>query len=145
MDKVNASKTYCSWKWALGFFLIVLNVICHSLVLPFVDLTLLACNAATAIIVNMLLATFILREKFIWQYDLTAMVLIATGSIVIATQVHTEQVDFTADQIHALLVKTDTIIYLAICIGMFLGESFMLKMFYQKLRRFESDALQYEL
>ena len=53
--------------------------------------------------------------------------------------------DFTAEQIHALLVKTDTIVYLAICIGMFLGESYMLKMFYRKLRRFESDALQYEL
>ena len=85
LDKVNAGKTYCSWKWALGFFLIVLNVTCHSLVLPFVDLTLLACNAATAIIVNMLLATCILKEKFIWQYDLTALVLIATGSIIIAT------------------------------------------------------------
>lgn len=90
LDHVNAGKTYCSWKWALGFFLIVLNVTCHSLVLPFIDLTLLACNAATAIIVNMLLATFILGEKFVWQYDLTAMVLIASGSIIIATQAHTE-------------------------------------------------------
>ena len=90
LDKVNASKTYCSWKWAIGFILITCNVLCHALVLPYVDLTLLACNAATAIIVNMILSTRILGEEFICKYDLTAMIFIATGSIIIATQAHTE-------------------------------------------------------
>lgn len=97
LDDVNAGKTYCSCKWVVGFTFIMMNAVCHSLVLPFVDLTLLACNAATAIIVNMLLSTNILGEKFIWKYDLTAMVLIATGSVIIATQAHTEQVDFTPE------------------------------------------------
>ena len=47
-------------------------------------------------------------------------------------------------EIHTLLVKADTIIYLAVCIGLFLGESPMLKYFYRRLREFESDALRYE-
>ena len=144
LDKVNASKTYCSVKWVIGFILITMNVCCHGLVLPFVDLTLLACNAATAIIVNMLLSTYILGEKFIWKYDLTAMLLIASGSIIIATQAHTDQVNFTPQEIHDLLVKADTIIYLFICIALFLGEGPMLKYFYRRLREFEADALSYE-
>mmetsp|Transcript_15392 Transcript_15392/g.19448 ORF Transcript_15392/g.19448 Transcript_15392/m.19448 type:complete len:91 (-) Transcript_15392:929-1201(-) len=90
MDQVNAGKTYCSWRWALGFIFIVMNVLCHSLIVPFCDLTLLACNAATAIIVNMLLSVNVLGEKFIWQYDLIAMLLIATGSVTIVMNAHTE-------------------------------------------------------
>ena len=141
---MNASKTYCSCKWAIGFVFITMNVLCHSLVLPFCDLTLLACNAATAIIVNMLLSVHILGEKFIWKYDLTAMIFIASGSIIIATQAHTEQVDFTAEEIRDLLLKADTIIYLAVCICLFLGESAMLRYFYGRLREFEQDALAFE-
>lgn len=103
LDKVNAGKTYCSWKWALGFFLIVVNVICHALVLPHIDLTLISCNAATAIIVNMLLSIFILGEKFIPKYDLTAMFLITIGSVTIVIHANTEQVEFTAEEIRDML------------------------------------------
>lgn len=144
MDGVNAGKTYCSGKWALGFVFIITNVVCHALILPYVDLTLLACNAATAIIVNMILSTQILGEEFIWKYDLTAMMLIAVGGIIIACNAHTEQVDFSRDDIYYLLVTSDTMIYLSICFGLFLGENSMLKYFYRRLREFEQDALSYE-
>ena len=144
MDGVNAGKTYCSGKWALGFVLITANVVCHALILPYVDLTLLACNAATAIIVNMILSTQILGEEFIWKYDLTAMILIAGGSIIIACNAHTEQVNFSRDDIYDLLVTSDTMVYLAICFGLFIGENSMLKYFYRRLREFEQDALSYE-
>ena len=97
LDKTNAGKIYCSIRWLIGFALILLNVAVHSLVLPFVDLTLLSCNAATAIIVNIILAVKVLNEKFIWQYDLSAMILISSGSIIIAFNAHTEQVDFTPE------------------------------------------------
>jgi hypothetical protein len=82
----------CQWKWILGFILIVLNVLCHSLIVPFCDLTLLSCNAATAIIANMILSTQVLGEKFVWQYDMLAMTLIAFGSVTIVINAHTEQV-----------------------------------------------------
>ena len=98
-DQLNATKVFCQWKWVLGFAFILLNVLCHSLIVPFCDLTLLSCNAATAIIVNMLLSCHVLGEKFIWQYDLTAMTLIAFGSVTIVINAHTEQVEFTADEI----------------------------------------------
>ena len=77
--------------------LVIINGVAHSLILPFVDLSLLSVNAATAIIVNIILAIRVLNEKFIWQYDLSAMILISSGSIIIAFNAHTEQVDFTPE------------------------------------------------
>ena len=90
MDKVNVGKTYMSAKWGLGFFLIVLNVVCHALILPYIDLTLLSCNAATAIIVNLILSIKILGEKFIPKYDLTAIAFILIGSMTIVSLSHSE-------------------------------------------------------
>ena len=90
LDKVNIKRTYCSPRWIIGCGLVIINVVVHALVLPFVDLTLLACNACTAIIVNMILSTRLLGEKFIWQYDVTAMILIAIGSISIVLNANTE-------------------------------------------------------
>ena len=81
----------------------MVNVICHALVLPHIDLTLISCNAATAIIVNMLLSIFILGEKFIPKYDLTAMLLITIGSVTIVIHANTEQVEFTAEEIRDML------------------------------------------
>lgn len=94
---MNAGKTYLSKRWALGFFFIILNVICHATILPYIDLTLISCNAATAIIVNIILSIKILDEKFIPKYDLTAVILIIAGSMTIVLHAHTEQVDFTAE------------------------------------------------
>ena len=137
---MSAVKTYCQWKWALGLSLIIMNVLCHSLIVPFCDLTLLACNAATAIIMNMLLSINVLGEKFVCRYDLTAMILIATGSVTIVMNAHTEQVNFSADDIHNLLIEPRTIIYLIICVLLFTCESFMMKYFYRNLREFEQDC-----
>ena len=122
----------------------IINVAVHALVLPFVDLTLLACNACTAIIVNMILSTRLLGEKFIWQYDVTAMVLIAIGSISIVLNANTEQVNFTPDEVRDLLLTPRTMIYTGLCFGSFVAENFMLSRFYSKLREFEQDALAYE-
>jgi len=140
MDRVNAAKTYCSGKWVLGFLFIIMNVLCHSLIVPFCDLTLLSCNAATAIIVNMLLSINVLGERFVWQYDLTAMILIATGSVTIVMNAHTEQVNFDADEIYHLLIEPRCIIYLLICILLFTCESCMMNYFYRRLREFEQDC-----
>ena len=134
LDNISAGKTYCSWKWVLGLAFVTLNVCCHSVIVPFCDLTLLSCNAASAIIVNLLLSTRFLGETFVCRYDLTAMLLIATGSITIVINAHTEQVDFSAEEIRHLLLEPRTIIYLTICIILFACETCMLKYFYRRMR-----------
>lgn len=92
----------------------------------------------------MILSTRILGETFIWQYDLIAMLLIATGSVTIVIHAHTEQVEFTAEEIKDLLLAPRTVIYLLICTALYLCEGCMLRAFYKKLRLFEEDALAYE-
>lgn len=64
-------------------------------VLPFVDLTLISCNCASAIVFNMLLSVFYLGEKFVWQYDLFALLFIITGTVMIALTANTDPVSFT--------------------------------------------------
>ena len=62
VDNVNDAKSYCSCKWAFGLSLVIINTIVQSLILPYVDLTLISCNAATAILANMILSTKVLGE-----------------------------------------------------------------------------------
>ena len=82
-DNVNDLRQYCSVKWFLGLSLIIITSASQSLVLPYIDMMLISCNAATAIIVNMILSTRVLGEQFIWKYDLTAMFFIFIGSLTI--------------------------------------------------------------
>lgn len=117
---------------------------CHASILPFIDLTLLACNAATAIIANVFLSTMILEEKLVWRYDLPALTLIAAGSILIAFNAHTEQVDFTPAQIYELLLCPRTVIYTIFCLVMLICEGSVFTCFLAKVRQFERDAEAYE-
>ena len=61
----------------------------HVIVLPYLDLTLMACNASVAIICNLILSIRFLGEKLVWKYDLTALVLISTGCTTIVLNAHT--------------------------------------------------------
>ena len=119
-DKESLARGICSSKWLLGFMFITLNPICQSLVLPFVDLSLLSCNAATAIIVNVLLSTKVLGETFLWKYDFTAMVLIAVGTAMIVLRTHTEPVDFTGDQIRDVIFSMRNGLFILLCVVLFI-------------------------
>ena len=77
-------------------------------------------------------------------YDLPAMILITSGSIIIAINANKEQVDFTPDEIKALLLSPSTIFYLITCTVLILAESSVIKLFLSKLRRFEADAVAYQ-
>ena len=60
-----------------------IGVIVHLCVLPFLDLTLVAGGACLGILVAMLLAIFILGERFNWKYDLLGLTFISAGCITI--------------------------------------------------------------
>ena len=139
-DNVNDLRQYCSVKWFLGLALIILTSATQSLVLPYIDMTLISCNAATAIIVNMILSTKVLGEKFIWKYDLTAMFFIAIGTITIVLQAHTQPVSFSGESIKDLLLTARTMFYLSICIVLFILDRFTLSRTLNQLRRFEANA-----
>ena len=121
-----------------------MNSVAQSLVLPYVDLTLISCNAATAILTNMILSTKVLGEQFIWRYDLTAMFFITIGTITIVLQANTKPVSFSGEDIRDLLLTFRTIFYLSICIVLFIADRFTLSRTLNNLRQFEAEAEAYD-
>ena len=69
------------WWW--GFIMMMLGVAIHIIAVPYADLTLLAANSPLAIFANMFLSIYFFNEKWVWMYDMTALVLILTGCTVI--------------------------------------------------------------
>ena len=57
----------------------MISVIVHLCVLPFLDLTLVAGSACLGIIVAMILAILVLGERFNWKYDLPGLTFILVG------------------------------------------------------------------
>ena len=116
VDDVGMGKSYCQVKWIIGFSFVILQTIVQACVLPFVDLTLISCNCAVAIVANMIFAVKILDEKFVWQYDLTAMVLIIAGTLSILLLANREEETFTGEEITELLLTWRTFIYVALSV-----------------------------
>ena len=77
---------------------ILLGTLIHIAILPFLDLTLSACNATLGIIFAMILARTFLGERFIWQYDLVAIVFIAAGCITIVLNANKNEVIYTEQE-----------------------------------------------
>ena len=74
---------FCSKKGLIGLFLIAIGSVGHFLTLPFADLTLIACNSSSAVLINMIISYKHLGEKFVPRYDITAMFLVAIGTLAI--------------------------------------------------------------
>jgi len=79
VDKDDASKAYCSWRFALGFTFLILGTLIHVMVLPFLDLTLIAVNATVGIIFSVMLSIFVLGEELVPKYDVSGLVCISLG------------------------------------------------------------------
>ena len=112
--------------------------------MPFIDLTLISCNSATAIIANIVLSVKILDEKFVWQYDLTAMFFIIAGTMSIIFQANLEQKSFTGEEISELLFSIRTLIYLVLSLIFVIVDKIALSKMLEKLRLFEIDADAYD-
>ena len=82
---------FCSLKGICGIFLVVIGSLGHFLALPFCDLTLIACNSSSAVLMNVFISTRWLGEKFVPKYDVTAMVLVFLGTLVIVLLSNKEQ------------------------------------------------------
>ena len=81
-DKI-AKTVFCSWKGICGLLLVVVGFVGHFIALPFADLTLIACNSSSAVLMNVWISNKYLGEKFICKYDVTAMCMVAMGTLVI--------------------------------------------------------------
>jgi len=73
----------------LGLIPVLIANAAHGFLLPFADVTLFTTTCAIAILFNMFLSIKFLNEKFVCKYDITAVILIAIGSILTIFQMNT--------------------------------------------------------
>ena len=139
-DEYRAAKTYCSCRFILGMTIMIISVVVHLCLLPFLDLTLVAGSACLGIIVAMILAIFVLGERFNWKYDLPGLTFIVVGSITIVLNANKEQQNFTAEEAVALLLSARALVFTVVCLSLIAINSCMLRRFLVKLRKFEADA-----
>lgn len=117
-----------------------LGSIIHVLVIPYLDLTLIAVNTTLGIIFSVLLSTFVLKEQFIPIYDVSGLLFILAGVVMIVLNANTSEQKFTDGQALNLLLSWQSFVFLSVNFGLFGFNSCMLKRFLLRLRRFETDV-----
>ena len=113
-DKTIEKSVFCSWKGLCGMILVAVGGVGHFVALPFCDLTLIACNASSAVLMNVYISHRFLGEKFVAKYDLTAVTSVTLGTLVIILVSNKEQQVLTADKIVSLCLSPGSLIYFAV-------------------------------
>ena len=131
---------FCSFKGLCGLFLVIVGSLGHFVALPFCDLTLIACNSSSAIIMNVFISVKWLGEKFVPKYDVTAMMLVFLGTLVIILLSNKEQQTFTVDRILDLMTTPGSIIYFATTFALAISIHIFMPKLLRKLRQFERDC-----
>lgn len=108
------------------------------------DLTLVAANSANCIVAAIIFSTAILGEKFIWKYDLTALLLISLGCATIVMNANTTQTEYTAEEVKDLLKAPRTLIFIGFCLFCIVISVVLLRFMLVRLRRFESDVEEFQ-
>ena len=105
---------FCSWKGVLGLTLTIVGSAGHFLALPFCDLTLIACNSSTAILINVYISWKYLGEQFVAKYDVSAMALVFVGTLSIILISNKDQESFPLSKLLPLLCSAQSLAYFAI-------------------------------
>ncbi len=89
----------------------------HLIALPFCDLTLIACNSSTAIIINVYISWKFLGEQFVPKYDISAMILVFIGTLTIILISNKDQEAFPLSKLLPLLGSFASLAYFAVTIA----------------------------
>lgn len=143
-DVDQSLKTYFSWRFFLGFMVMMTAIGIEIYCLQFVDLTLNSCTTGVHIVIAIFLSTNWLGETFTWRYDFVALVLIITGCVTIALNANTTQTTYTATEIIDLLKAPRTSIFISSSFLCILVSLCLLRNILQRLRLFEKDAEAYQ-
>ena len=95
----------------------ITGIIGHSIAVQFIDLSLFACNSSYSIVIGLYLAYKYLGERFVPQYDITALILVLLGTFVIIFLSNKEQENFTITQTLDLLTSVRSLFYFGITIA----------------------------
>ena len=144
VDKGKTLTTYLSWRWLVGILFYAIAFVIHLFCLPQLNLSLLGCQGAIGLIAAIILSVCLLKEKFLYKYDLPALLLITTGCTLIVFCADKEQKKYSETEVRELLKSTRMIIFTCIQIGSLVLVNIYLCSFLRKLRIFESDVELYE-
>ena len=144
IDQNHVATTYFSWRFFLGLCIIITASFGHIGLMPHLDLTLMGCNAAFAIMSSMFLSIKWLGESFIPKHDVTAVVLISLGCASIVINVNTDPIEFTADEAIELITSGRSVAFFLMTIVGYLITALVTKCFLEALRRFELDIDVYD-
>ena len=89
IDQSHIAKTYLAWRFFLGTTILICCSIGHITLMPFLDLTMMGCNASFAIVTAMFMSIRCLGERFVWKNDIIALVCISGGCGVIVVNIDT--------------------------------------------------------
>lgn len=78
---------------------------------PFVDIVVLSFNSATAIVIQVFMAIFVLNEVFICKFDLTALFLIILGSACLILTANFNEQAYTTEVLKKDLVTPKALCY----------------------------------
>ena len=131
---------FCTFKGLCGFFIILLGSFGHFVALPYCDLTLIACNSSSAVLMNVYISWRFLGEKFVPKYDLSAIAFISVGTIIIILMANKEQQIFTLTTIADVLSEPRSVVYIVTTIAQWFGVRFCMPILLKKLRAFEKDC-----
>ena len=118
----------------------LLGIIIHLAILPWLDLTLAAANSPLAIVVNIGLSVWLLGETFSCKYDCTAISLIIAGSFTIVLLSNKEQIEYEGDDLLNKLKTPKAIVFYIAVVLLYIAIFSGLNKFQLALRDFETDA-----
>lgn len=114
--------------------------ILHAAATPFADIVLLSFNSATAIVIQVFIATCFLNEVIICRYDLPALFLIIIGSVFIILTANFDEVPSSVASHKEDLTSIKTILYGCLVFVLLNITFFTVKSLRRYLALFEQNA-----
>lgn len=139
-DEKDRKSGFCTCRWALGFTLSLVAGILHVVVTPFVDIVVLSFNSATAIVIQVFMAIFLLNEVFICKFDLTALFLIILGSACLILTANFNDQEYSTEVLKKDLMTPKSICYFVLVFLIVNLTFYVLKNMKQSLAHFEKDV-----
>ena len=96
--------------------------------------------SSSAIVIQVCLAVFCLKEVFVVRYDLTAIILILIGSSCIILTANFSKVVIKMKHIRKLLTSPKSMVYYSFTVVMIIGAFVLLNRVLRKLAVFERDV-----
>jgi hypothetical protein len=117
-----------------------IGVLLHLAAIPYADLTLLSANSSMAIVLNIFLSISLFDEKFLWRYDLPAILFIISGSTIIVLISNKKKSEISGQELLDILKSDPAIFYYVFQVIFTLLSFTVLHFYYKALRTFENDA-----